>query len=211
MNSYTIPTGHAQHGTEITYDRGGAVVNKVACAHARGTTVRLEKLFADWPVRHREMKRNIKKEYGKMVQLMQAYCLVRPDVRFSCTNISDKGARSTVLTTPGKRDLRSAITVLFGHKQLQALDAYVPAPEPKPGAAADDADASGATAAAAATSDNSSVAQSITIVGFVSKAKPECGRGSGDRQFLSINNRPCDIPKVTKTINEVYVTPLSAY
>jgi DNA mismatch repair ATPase MutL len=148
------------------------------------------------------------------------YCLVRPDVRFSCTNSTGKASRTTVLSTPGKRDLRSAITVLFGHKQLQSMDAYVAAPEPsvEADAGTDDATDSGSSGPAASSSSASSAVvgrgsnrggdqalSKITIAGFVSKARSECGRGSGDRQFLSINNRPCDIPKVTKTVNEMCV------
>lgn len=205
LATLTVQTCHGdeQHGTEVTYNHNGGIESKGVCAHKRGTTVRLDGLFAGWPVRHREMKRNLKKEFGKMVQLLQAYCLVRPDVRIACVNVSPKGSKAKVLSSPGRNDLKSVITVLFGGKQLQALspytaaDAATNAAEPAGSGAGASADGEGGAAAAAA-------APRITITGYISKAKPECGRGSGDRQFLSINSRPCDLGKVSKAITEVY-------
>jgi DNA mismatch repair protein PMS2 len=198
LANLTVLTTHGDedHGTEVKYGHSGEVESTGACAHKLGTTVRLDNLFKEWPVRYREMRRNIKKEFGKLVLLLQAYCLVRPDVRITCVNVTAKGSKTTVLSSPGRKDLRSVITVLFGGKQLQVLSPYVAAPPPPP----DAADADGVAVA----TPLRGATKSITITGYISKAKPECGRASGDRQFLSINSRPCDLAKVTKTINEVY-------
>ncbi len=43
----------------------------------------------------------------------------------------------------------------------------------------------------------------MQISGFVNKPDHGLGRSSGDRQFLSVNGRPCELPKLTKAINEV--------
>lgn len=174
-------------GTVLEYDKDGKLVATSACAHKRGTTVSLANLFAAWPVRVREFKRNIKREFAKMVQLLQAYCLVRPDVRFSCTNQTGKGGRSNVLSTPGGKAVSANVATIFGHKQLKCTMKFVPR---KP----DDGDATEATG----------VAEPYSISGYVSKPAPEAGRSSTDRQFLSINKRPCDHSKLSKAVNEVY-------
>ncbi|EFC39616.1 predicted protein [Naegleria gruberi] len=44
----------------------------------------------------------------------------------------------------------------------------------------------------------------IKINGFISLPEKGCGRSSNDRQFLYVNNRPVDLPKITKCINEIY-------
>ena len=44
----------------------------------------------------------------------------------------------------------------------------------------------------------------MVVAGYVSKAEPGCARTSSDRQFLFLNRRPVDIPKVTRTVNEAY-------
>eukprot|EP00039_Didymoeca_costata_P023879 m.8578 g.8578 ORF g.8578 m.8578 type:complete len:899 (-) comp3926_c0_seq1:73-2769(-) len=176
----TTCTKSAPCGSAIEYDKNGKISNITSCAHQVGTTVTLSKLFASWPVRLREFQKNAKREYARMIHLVQAYCLVRPDVRFSCTNVSAKGSKSNVISTPGGRDVETIVGVLFGQKQLQALVPFKPSKEWK-----DKEDAP-------------------IIRGFISKPEPSCSRSSSDRVFLSINKRPCDHSKVSKAINEIY-------
>ena len=42
--------------------------------------------------------------------------------------------------------------------------------------------------------------------GLLSKAADVAGRSSGDRQYLYMNGRPVDIPKLARMFNEVYRT-----
>ncbi len=42
------------------------------------------------------------------------------------------------------------------------------------------------------------------VSGFVSMAGTGIARSNNDKQFLFLNGRPVDIPKVSKTINEVW-------
>lgn len=42
------------------------------------------------------------------------------------------------------------------------------------------------------------------VEGFVSKSGQGSGRNLGDRQFFFVNNRPVDMPKVSKLVNELY-------
>ena len=44
----------------------------------------------------------------------------------------------------------------------------------------------------------------FTIFGYVSKPLEKCGRASSDRQYIFINNRPCDNEKISKLINSIY-------
>jgi hypothetical protein len=57
-----------------------------------GTTVMLDQLFSTLPVRHNEFKRNLKKEFSRMLHVLSAYCLISVGVRISCSNISSKGS-----------------------------------------------------------------------------------------------------------------------
>jgi hypothetical protein len=43
----------------------------------------------------------------------------------------------------------------------------------------------------------------VRISGYVSKAGAGVGRSDNDRQFLFCNGRPVDLPKLTRTMNEV--------
>ena len=55
----------------------------------RGTSVILQGLFESIPVRYREFKKNIKREFGKALVLLQAYGIICENVRITCTNQSN--------------------------------------------------------------------------------------------------------------------------
>ena len=44
----------------------------------------------------------------------------------------------------------------------------------------------------------------LTVDGFVSRLAPGCGRSSSDRQYVYLNQRPVDLPKVTRAVTDVY-------
>lgn len=48
------------------------------------------------------------------------------------------------------------------------------------------------------------VSESCKIEGFLSKSGYGSGRNLGDRQYFFVNNRPVDMPKVSKLVNELY-------
>ena len=72
-------------------------------------TVHLQNLFSTLPVRHGEFQRNIKREYAKMMQVLQAYCVISTGVRISCFTIDEKGKKCLVLGTHGKSDIKENI------------------------------------------------------------------------------------------------------
>lgn len=57
-------------GTHLTYDHSGVLVDEKKIARQVGTTVTVKKLFSNLPVRSKEFSRNIRKEYGKLVSLL---------------------------------------------------------------------------------------------------------------------------------------------
>lgn len=70
---------------------GFALLNHVIDFVQRGTTIIVQNLFHTLPVRHREFQNNLKREFGKMVQVLNAYCLIHTGVRITCSNQSGKG------------------------------------------------------------------------------------------------------------------------
>lgn len=57
-------------GTHLTYDHSGSVTAERKTARQVGTTVTVEKLFSTLPVRNKEFSRNIRREYGKLISLL---------------------------------------------------------------------------------------------------------------------------------------------
>lgn len=56
--------------THLTYDRSGVLTGERKTARQFGTTVTVKKLFSNLPVRCKEFRRNIRKEYGKLITLL---------------------------------------------------------------------------------------------------------------------------------------------
>ncbi|KAG0480521.1 hypothetical protein HPP92_011379 [Vanilla planifolia] len=162
-------------GTHLTFDHLGSVAAERKTARQVGTTVTVEKLFSTLPVRSKEFSRNIRREYGKLTSLLNAYALISQGVRILCTNINSKNSKSVLLKTQGSCSLKENIITVLGLSTFQCLDPL-----------------------------KVHFSECGTIEGYLSKPGYGSGRNMGDRQFFYINNRPVDMPKVSKLSNEVY-------
>ncbi|XP_034414059.1 mismatch repair endonuclease PMS2 isoform X2 [Cyclopterus lumpus] len=194
LSVLSVVTCHesSQVGTKLVFDHKGHLVQQSPHPRQQGTTVSLQQLFYTLPVRHKEFQRNIKKEYAKMIHVLQSYCVVSTGVRITCSNQNGQGKRSTVLSTSGSQSMRDNIGAIFGPKQLQSLLPFQqvsPAEHVIEEYGLKDADLP---------------QELFYMTGFVSRGDHGVGRSATDRQFFFINNRPCDPLKVTKLVNEVY-------
>ncbi|NWI85745.1 PMS2 endonuclease, partial [Pitta sordida] len=194
LSDVTIFTCHksAKVGTRLVFDHNGKITQQTPFPRQQGTTVSVQQLFYTLPVRHKEFQRNIKKEYAKMVQLLQAYCIVSKGVRINCTNQVGQGKKGCVISTAGSTSLKENIGAVFGQKQLQSLIPFVQLPPSE--AVCEEYGLSSAD-----------IPQNLySISGFISRCDHGVGRSTTDRQFFFINQRPCDPAKVVKIVNEVY-------
>ena len=90
-------------------------------ASQRGTTITVEALFANLPVRRRELEKNIKREYTKVLGVLQAYSCISTSVKFSVSNVLAKGKKNVVFATKSNTATRENIANVFGVKTLTAL------------------------------------------------------------------------------------------
>jgi len=81
----------------------------------------VEGLFSNLPVRRAEFQRGLRTQYHRLLGVLQGYALISTDVRFSVTNITNKGARQTVLGTQRSPRLADNIAAVFGSQFLAAL------------------------------------------------------------------------------------------
>lgn len=177
LGSLTVETRTKNEpiATHLTFDHSGLLVAERKTARQIGTTVTVKKIFSNLPVRSKEFGRNIRKEYGKLVSLLNAYALIAKGVRFICTNTTGKNARSAVLKTQGSGSLKDNIVTVFGMNTLSCLEPVTLC-----------------------------ISDSCKVEGFLSKPGQGSGRNLGDRQYFFVNGRPVDMPKVSKLVNEVY-------
>lgn len=161
--------------THLTFDHSGLLVAEKKTARQVGTTVMVKKLFSNLPVRSKEFSRNIRKEYGKLISLLNAYAVIARGVRFVCTNSAGKNAKSVVFKTQGSGSIKDNIITVFGMNTFICLESV-----------------------------SILLSDDCKVEGFVSKSGQGSGRNLGDRQFFFVNNRPVDMPKVSKLVNELY-------
>lgn len=211
LSNVTITTRHSstEHGTRLTFDHDGAILKKAICARNVGTTVGIADFFVALPVRRGEFLKNYKKDFGKMVQLIQEYCLVLTGVKIICTNQPANGARQTVLSTNGSSVMENIISI-FGAKQAKDLIKVKSPTE-------DGTEDGSYTQQSLADLDSSSSVLDIKqpeldslnlsrfkIEGFISNIDHSCGRSSKDRQYFYINSRPVELKAISKLANDVY-------
>uniref|UniRef100_A0A8C5WT07 PMS1 homolog 2, mismatch repair system component n=1 Tax=Laticauda laticaudata TaxID=8630 RepID=A0A8C5WT07_LATLA len=194
LSNVSIVTCHKSSniGTRLEFDHSGKITRRVPFSRPQGTTVSVQQLFHTLPVRHKEFQRNIKKEFAKMVQILQAYCIICTGVRINCTNQVGQGKKQAVVSTSGGSTLKENIGAIFGHKQVQTLIPFV---QLLP---------SGEVCEEYGLNVSPLPTKLYTIAGFVSQCNHGDGRSTTDRQFFFINQRPCDPGKVSKVVNEVY-------
>ena len=79
-------------GTRLEFQTSGALKSQVVVASTKGTTVTVENIFKTLPVRRRELEKNIRREYQKVLNLLNAYACISVGTRFIVSNSVSKGS-----------------------------------------------------------------------------------------------------------------------
>ncbi|KAJ1774081.1 ATP-binding mismatch repair protein [Coemansia sp. RSA 1843] len=181
----TATSDSAPMGIQLEYDSSGELVTQSPVARERGTTVQLTGLFAKWPVRLQDLKKNIRREYIRTVALIEQYAIICDTVRLTLTNKSARGASVvSVRTPPGQCDRLTRLAMVLGSQMRPHLVHFNHELPPE-----DDEHSSGLD---------------LRIDGHISKPLPEAGRSASDKQYFFVNGRPCDFAKAKKVVNEMY-------
>ncbi|KAM5432285.1 ATP-binding mismatch repair protein [Microsporum canis] len=186
----TAEAEQAPRASKLDFEFSGKLKSTQVVAGQKGTTVSVENLFKSLPVRRRELEKNVKREYGKVLALLHAYACISTGVRFNVKNQMPKGKSVVVFTTKSNPTTRENISNVYGAKTLLAL---MPLDldlefEPSP----------------AAKRFSSKASNKIFVHGHISKPVFGEGRQTPDRQMFFVNSRPCGLPQIAKAFNEVY-------
>ena len=121
MHIITAREDEAPKGTKLDFEASGKLKGTQVVASQRGTTVAVETIFKNLPVRRQELEKNIKREYGKVLALLQAYACITTTARISVSNAMGKGQRAVVFSTKSDQSTKDNIANIFGAKTLPAL------------------------------------------------------------------------------------------
>ncbi|KAG0649263.1 pms1 [Hyphodiscus hymeniophilus] len=197
LSRFSVITCMAQDapkGTRLEFEVSGALKGTSIVAAQKGTTVSVESLFNNLPVRRRELERNIKREWGRVVAVLGQYACIQTGIKFSVTQQAGKGKKTTLFSTKGNQTTRENIINVFGAKTLTALVPMDLKLELEP---TSDPSQRCSTKGDAGKKD-------IRILGHISRPAFGEGRHTPDRQMFFVNARPCGLPQVAKAFNEVY-------
>ncbi|PYH88006.1 DNA mismatch repair protein MutL [Aspergillus ellipticus CBS 707.79] len=192
LSTFQITTAQAHQApkaTRLEFERSGKLSKTQLVAGQRGTTASVEGLFKTLPVRRRELEKNIKREYGKVLNLLHAYACVSTGVRFSVRNTVGKNKNVVVFSTQGNRTTKENIANVYGAKTLSALIPLELGLE---------------FGAVTGSVTRVGAGTEIVVRGHVSKPVFGEGRQTPDRQMFFVNSRPCGLPQIAKAFNEVY-------
>ncbi|RMZ06437.1 hypothetical protein D0860_05549 [Hortaea werneckii] len=201
LSKIHILTARAEDGAvgkRLDFEVSGKLKGATVAAAQRGTTVTIDELFYSLPVRRKELEKNIKREYGKVIGLLHAYACIGVGVRFSVSNHMPKGKKMAVFSTKANTTTKENIVNIFGSKTLLALiklDLKL-AMQPSEGP--------GTQSARNWSTQRTDRSMEVHVEGHISKPVFGEGRQAPDRQMFFVNSRPCALPQVSKAVNEVY-------
>jgi DNA mismatch repair protein PMS2 len=186
----TAQANQAPKATKLEFETSGKLSKTQIVAGQKGTTASVEGLFKKLPVRRRELEKNIKREYGKVLNLLHAYACISTGVRFSVRNTVGKNRNVVVFSTNGNQTTKENIANVYGAKTLLALIPLDLSLEFEP------------SAAGRRTAEGE--LHTIQVKGHISRPVFGEGRQTPDRQMFFVNSRPCGLPQIAKAFNEVY-------
>ncbi|GIC85463.1 ATP-binding mismatch repair protein PMS1 [Aspergillus udagawae] len=186
----TAQANQAPKATKLEFETSGKLSKTQIVAGQKGTTSSVEGLFKKLPVRRRELEKNIKREYGKVLNLLHAYACISTGVRFSVRNTVGKNRNVVAFSTNGNQTTKENIANVYGAKTLLALIPLDLTLEFEPSAAGRRTAEGGL--------------HTIQVKGHISRPVFGEGRQTPDRQMFFVNSRPCGLPQIAKAFNEVY-------
>jgi DNA mismatch repair protein PMS2 len=190
----TCTKSDAPKGTKLDFEISGKLKGSSTVAAQKGTTVSVENLFHNLPVRRRELERNIKREWNRVTGVLGQYACIQTGIKFSVSQQPAKGKKTTLFSTKGNQTTRENIVNVFGAKTLAALVALDLNLELEP---------TSVPSQRWSTQEDGGK-KNIRIVGHISRPASGEGRQTPDRQMFFVNARPCALPQVAKAFNEVY-------
>jgi DNA mismatch repair protein PMS2 len=193
LSSFYVITAladEAPRGKKLEFEPSGNLKSTSIVAAQKGTTAVVEGLFEQLPVRRKELAKNIKREYGKVLGLLHAYACISTNVKFTIKSTMAKGKTATVFATKGNPTTKENITNIYGAKTISALIALDLQLDFQ--------------SASTQRRDPSTKSTEMLVRGYISRPVFGEGRQTPDRQMFFVNGRPCGLPQIAKAFNEVY-------
>lgn len=232
--SITTKTKSSPTGTRLTFKKDGSVAKREAAARSQGTTVVIRNLFHSMPVRRRELESTSKRQYDKVVKLIYEHVLARPHIKFSlCKKHAAKKEKDfmhggttlegALITIFGTKQFESLMPIRqVGSSNLSPKKNFPAEVSVSDENQRDEPVCTRSQKQLLPPVDLPDVVESnrdeffkrscrskfakerpkFIIYGHISKVG--LGKNSSDFQYIYVNKKPCDIPKISRILNETY-------
>ncbi len=170
-------------GSRLEFDAEGNLLSVAPVAHSIGTSICVTNFWKNLPVRREQFLRNIRKEFARVLPIVQSYGLVCEGVRISLFNTTLVDKKQLVLSSSGLCLADNAVQ-LFNCDSV-ALDRVKTVLNVK---------------------DTNRSNIEIRMEGVLSPLNGNFGRRAKDRQFCFLNRRPVDLSSVGKIATELFRT-----
>jgi DNA mismatch repair protein PMS2 len=202
LSKFHIVTARASDGakgTKLEFEQSGKLKGTSVAAAKQGTTVVVESLFHNLPVRRKQLEKTVKREYGHVINLLHAYACISTGVKFSVSNQIPKGKKTIAFATNANPSTKENIANVYGAKALSSLIPldlkFEMDPSNRPGAT---------QSARNRSTQEDPASRTVRVIGHMSRPVVGEGRQTPDRQMFYVNSRPCGLPQLAKVFNEVY-------
>lgn len=190
-------------GHELHYNNNGDLIKQDVISMDKGTIIQIEDIFKNLPVRRLNFEKNYRKSiFNKCIRLIQDYCIINYDINIKVWNIVDN-KKKLVLSNIGQKSSDSS-SKLDLQKLLKNCSNIFSSSSKMKGI-------NGITLKFTMPSKKSFVQEhnfeggEIIIEGLISQKSFGFGKTTKmDNQYIYINKRPLDYPKVANIINEEY-------
>ena len=112
-----------EYAWRATFDSGEIRAGATPCAGVDGTTVTVEDLFYNVPMRKKTLK-TASEEYNGLLDVVQRYAVYHAGISFTLRRMSSKAARADVHTQQGLVTRRDAIRHVYGRDISSNLAAF---------------------------------------------------------------------------------------
>ena len=124
LSNLCITTARAEDapkGIKLDFEISGKLKSTQVVASQKGTTISVEDIFRNLPVRRRELEKNVKRVYSKALSVLHSYACISTQARISVSNVLTKGKKVLIFATKSGLTTRENIAHVFGAKTLPGL------------------------------------------------------------------------------------------
>ncbi|KAA1082571.1 hypothetical protein PGT21_007215 [Puccinia graminis f. sp. tritici] len=185
-------------GWILEFDKMGKVTSKKTCSRPKGTTVNVQSLFHNLPVRRKQFSKDFKKHFAHAQTWLQAYGLISTNLSLNVSNHPAKGSKTFQFQTKCNSQIKQNFSNIFTPKACNMMVDLELRFKVKPDRTV--------LRALGLPIDSTSedLGTTVLVKGLMSRPAHGQGRNSPDRQFYYINGRPFTPSKISKCVNEVY-------